>query len=113
MHDPIVRHYQEGGGDRVGEERSVGEQRAFAQPHAAHREARQRADQHGQNHRQQTDVKAVAELVPEILEIPGLLRHDRAEALERWLGGPDIAVELDFTFFGVERDQQHVVDGRQ
>jgi hypothetical protein len=33
--------------------------------------------------------KAVAELVPEILEISGLLRHGRAEALKRWLGGPD------------------------
>jgi hypothetical protein len=55
--------------------------------------------------------KAVAELVPEILEISGLLRHGRAEALKRWLGGPDIAVKLDFAFFGIERDQQYVVDG--
>jgi hypothetical protein len=57
--------------------------------------------------------KAVAELVPEILEISGLLRHGRAEALKRWLGGPDIAVKLDFAFFGIERDQQYVVDGLQ
>ena len=50
-----------------------------------HREARQGADQHGQHHRQQTDVQAVAELLPEILEVAVVLHQDHAEAVERWL----------------------------
>ena len=58
-------------------------------------------------------IKAVAELVPEIFEISGLLRHDRAEAVERRLRRPDIAVELDLPLFGIERDQEHVVDRQQ
>jgi len=54
----------------------------------------------GQNHRQQTNEKAVAELVPESLEIPRLLRYELAEAFERWLGWPQIAVELRRFYFG-------------
>ena len=45
--------------------------------------------------------------------LPVMLRHDRTEALKRWLGRPDIAVEFDFAFFGIECNQQHVVDGEQ
>jgi hypothetical protein len=48
-----------------------------------------------------------------MLEISSLLRHDLAKALERWLGRPEIPVELDFPFFRVESDQKHVVDGRE
>jgi hypothetical protein len=42
---------------------------ALRKPHAAHGEARQRTDQHGQHHRCYAQIDAVAELVPEALEI--------------------------------------------
>src|SRR5262245_15411982 len=35
------------------------------------------------------------------------------EAVERWIRRPDDALELDISFVGIERDQQHVVHGRQ
>ena len=39
--------------------------------------------------------------------------QDHAEGIERRLGREDVAGELDFTFFRIEGDQQHVVDREQ
>ena len=77
------------------------------------REAGQRPDQHGQEHRHQTDEEAVAELVPEILDEPVSLGQDGLKAVKRWVRRPDEPLELDIAFIAIERDQQHVVDGRQ
>jgi hypothetical protein len=52
-------------------------------------------------------------LTPEILKIPGLLGNDIEERFERRFRYPQIASELDLPFFGIERDQEHVVDGEQ
>jgi len=63
-------------------------------------------------HRHQTNEKAVAELVPEILDQPISLGQYGIEAVERWVRRPDEALELYIPFIAIERDQQHVVNGR-
>src|SRR6516225_3025819 len=55
---------------------------------------------------------AVAELAPEILEIPISLGYDDPKAFERRARRPDIAGELVITF-GIERDQEHVVNRQE
>ena len=48
-----------------------------------------------------------------MLEVAVRLGQDDAEGVERRLGRPDIAGELDLTLFRIERDQEHVVDRDQ
>src|SRR5262249_24313088 len=38
------------------------------------------------------------------------LSHDIEETIERRFGRPEIAGELDFALFGIEGNQEHVVD---
>ena len=113
MHDPVIGDDQERGRDRIGQERGVGQQRSSGEPQPAHRKARERPDKHGQHHRQEPDKDAVAELIPEIFEVAGLLRDDIDKAVERRLGCPEIPGELDFPFLGIERDQEQIVDRQQ
>jgi hypothetical protein len=68
---------------------------------------------HSQEHRHQTNEEAVTELAPEILNQPISLGQDGVEAVERRVRGPQEALELYVAVVGIERDQQHVVDGRQ
>src|SRR5947199_49570 len=82
-------------------------------PDEHERIGRERGDQHGKDHRREPDVEAVGELPPEVFEIAGVLRQNHAEALERRCRGPEVAAELDLAFLGIERDQQHGVDGDQ
>jgi len=84
-HDPVERDGEERCRDHVGQERRVAHQPAVADAHAADGEARERADRQRQNHGRYADVEAVAELLPEILEVPVALGDHDPEALERRL----------------------------
>jgi hypothetical protein len=57
--------------------------------------------------------EAVAELQPELREVPVILGQDDAEGVERWFRGNDVAGELDLALFRVEGNQEHVVDRQQ
>ncbi len=83
----------------------------MADAHPADGETGERADEERQEHRRHADIKAVAELVPEIREIPIALGQDDAEALERRLRRPDVVGED--VAMRLERDQDDVVDRRQ
>ena len=96
----------------VGQERGVGQQPRFAQLHSFDRKARQRADEHRQERGRHAEIQAVAELAPEILEVPISLGYDDPKAFERRVRRPDITGELVITF-GIERDQEHVVNRQE
>src|SRR6185312_5968034 len=111
LHDPIERDRQEGRRDDIGQQRGVADQPAMADAHATDREARQRADEQSEKDRGDADIKAVAELVPEILKIPIALSDDDPEALHRGLLGPNVIGEDVAMRF--ERHYDDVVDRRQ
>ena len=77
---------------------------------APDREAGQRANEQGQEHYRQADNEAVAELMPEALEIPEGPMDDDAEGLQcRRLG---MKLPAKDRLVAVERDQPHVVERR-
>src|SRR5947208_1704853 len=61
----------------------------------------------------QANEKAVAELMPEVLDEPISLGQDGVEAMERRVRRPDDPLEFDVALVAIERDQQHVVHGCQ
>src|SRR5262249_25030637 len=58
------------------------------------------------------EIQAVAELAPEILEVPISLGYDDPKAFKRRVRRPDITGELVITF-RIERDQTHVVNRQE
>jgi len=68
--------------NHIGHQRRIAQHPALPQTHPSNREARQRTDDEGQEHRHQADKEAVAELVPEACEVPKVLCHHDLEGLQ-------------------------------
>ena len=110
-HQMHERDHQEGSRQHIGHKRNVADEPAATQVHPSQCEADQRSNQYGQHHGRCRHVDAVAELVPEMLEVPVILFPDDAEAVPVPVYRPDHTGEL--VAIVAQRDQQHVVDRYQ
>src|SRR5689334_7506617 len=108
MHGMDERYDQDGRRQDVGQECGVPNELTTAKLHPSNRKAGERANGHAKQHGGYAEKYAVAELMPEMFQIPMILRPDRTEAAERRLLRPKAASEL--VTLVIERNEHHVVD---